>query len=141
MKRLTAVWSKFLIPGTSLMSMNCLSGWKLMMSAGAKPYIAVTSTFCAAMRVFWALVQVAPCPSISKVTLTFGACPLNLSLIPFIAFWNAWAEVPEFQAMTSIVTGPLDAAALAAGAVVGAAALDAAVVGAAVAAPAPVEGV
>ena len=37
MKRLTLVWSKFLIESMPVRSMNWLSGWKLMMSCGAKP--------------------------------------------------------------------------------------------------------
>src|SRR5918911_5566262 len=74
------------------------------------------------MRDIWALVQVAPCPSGSKVIVTFGFCCLYLSLIWAIAFLNASALEPEFQAITWIVTGPpppLVAGAAAAGAEVG----------------------
>src|SRR6266536_1379942 len=123
MKRLTLVWSKFLSESRSVRSMNWLSGWKLMMSAGANPYVAVTSVVWAAMRAIWALVQVGPWPSGSNVMVTFGLVALYLSLMPAMAFLNASALEPEFQAMTLIVTGPpppVVAGAAAAGAVVAA---------------------
>ncbi len=104
-----------------------------MMSAGAKPKVAVTSVVWAAIRACWALFHVSPWPSISKLIVTFGLVWLNLSLIWLIAFLNASALLPEFQAMTLSVTAPPAAVvgAAAAAAVVGAAA---AVVGAAAAA-------
>src|SRR5437764_14741973 len=75
------------------------------------------------MRAFWALVQLAPCPSISKLIVTFDFLVLNLSLISCIAFLNASALVPEFHAMTlSWTAAPPVAGAAAAGAVVAAAA-------------------
>src|SRR4051812_34311440 len=58
--------------------------------------------------------------------VTFGCFCLNLSSIPAMAFLNASALDPEFQAITLIVTGPLAApaagwaAAAAAGAAVAA---------------------
>src|SRR5689334_6511291 len=58
------------------------------------------------MRDIWALVQVGPWPSGSKVMVTFGLVALYLSLIPAMAFLNASALEPEFQAITAIVTGP-----------------------------------
>src|SRR5829696_3818806 len=102
-----------------LRSMNWLSGWKLMMSCGAKPYVAVTSAVWPAIRDIWALVQVAPWPSGSKLMVTFGLVALNLSLMPAMAFLNASALDPEFQAMTLIVTGP-ESAGLAGAAAAGA---------------------
>src|SRR6266542_3112109 len=69
------------------------------------------------MRAICALVQVAPWPSGSKLTVTFDRFCLNLSLIWAIAFLNASALEPEFHAMTLMVTGPPAAAgALVAGA-------------------------
>src|SRR3954471_20663536 len=73
------------------------------------------------MRAIWALVQVGPWPSGSKVMVTFGLVALNLSLIPAMAFLNASALDPEFQAITLMVTAPP------AGAAGGAAAAGAAV--------------
>src|SRR5215510_1213963 len=81
------------------------------------------------MRAFWALVQLAPWPSASKLTVTFGLVCLNLSLISCIAFLNASALVPEFHAMTLSATGapPVAGAVVAAAAgAVGAAAPPAA---------------
>src|SRR5215217_2733006 len=75
--------------------------------------------------------------------VTFGFVALNLSLIPAMAFLNASALDPEFQAMTLIVTGappPLAAGWAAAGALVGApaaAGLAGALVGAGVDADCP----
>src|SRR5215207_8289133 len=97
MNRWTLVLSKFLSESMLVSSMNCESGWKL--------------------------VQVAPWPSGSKLMVTFGFVALNLSLMPAMAFLNASALDPEFQAMTLIVTGPpplLAAGWAAAGAVVAA---------------------
>src|SRR5919202_2394309 len=122
MKRATLVWSKVLSDDRPLRSRNWVSGWKLMMSCGAKPYVAVTSAVWPAIRAICALVQVAPWPSGSKLTVTFDRFCLNLSLIWAIAFLNASALEPEFHAMTLMVTGPeppAAAGAAAAGALVG----------------------
>src|SRR4051794_17370450 len=88
------------------------------------------------MRAFWALVQLAPWPSASKLTVTFGFFCLNLSLICVIAFLNASALVPEFQAITLSWTGapPVAAAAAAGVAPAPAGAVVAAAAGAVVAA-------
>src|SRR5215472_16207028 len=87
-------------------SRNWLSGWKLMMSCGAKPKFAVRSVVCEAMRDVCACVHVAPCPSSSKLTVTFGCFCLNWVLIPLTAFWNASELDPEFHEITLMVTGP-----------------------------------
>src|SRR2546423_5133259 len=118
MSRATLVWSKLLIDARPVRSRNWVSGWKLMMSCGAKPYVAVTSAVWPAIRAICALVQVAPWPSGSKLMVTFERFCLNLSLIWAIAFLNASALEPEFHAMTLMVTGPapLAAGAAAAGA-------------------------
>src|SRR6185436_9999191 len=88
------------------------------------------------MRACWALVQLAPWPSASKLMVTFGFFCLYLSLICTIAFLNASALVPEFHAMTLSWTGvPPAAGAAAAGvAPVAAGAVVAAGAGAAAAA-------
>src|SRR2546429_4864341 len=111
MKRATLVWSKLLIDDRLLRSRNWVSGWKLMMSCGAKPYVAVTSVVWPAIRAICALVQVAPWPSGSKLTVTFGRFCLNRSLIWLIAFFNASALEPEFHAVTLMVTAPAPLAA------------------------------
>ncbi len=110
-----------------------MSGWKLMMSAGEKPYVAVTSVVWPAIRAICALVQVAPWPNGSKLMVTFDRFSLNLSLIWLIAFLNASALEPEFHAITLIVAGPeplaggaAAAGALVAGAAAGAAGFDSA---------------
>src|SRR5437016_14414444 len=143
MKRATLVWSKLLIDGRPLRSRNWLSGWKLMMSCGAKPYVAVTSAVWPAIRAICALVQVGPWPSGSKLMVTFDRFCLNLSSIWLIAVLNASALEPEFHAMTLMVTGPeppAAGAAAAGAAAAGAAAAGALVAGAAAAAGALVAG-
>src|SRR5436309_6882145 len=87
------------------------------------------STVWPAIRDICAFTQVGPWPSVSKVTVTLGRFCLNFSLIWLIAFLNASALEPEFQAMTLIVTGPpplLAGGAAAAGALGGAPAAGAA---------------
>src|SRR5712692_1645881 len=111
MKRATLVWSKVLIDDKPVRSRNWVSGWKLMMSCGANPYVAVTSVVWPAIRAICALVQVAPWPSGSKLTVTFDLFCLNLSLSWLIAFLNASALEPEFHAITLRVTGPAPLAA------------------------------
>src|SRR5438876_11940410 len=94
-----------------------------MMSCGANPKFAVTSAVWEAIREVCACVQVLPCPSSSKFTVTLGRFCLNCALIWLIAFWNASELDPEFQEMTLRVTGPpppLAGGAAAAGALVGA---------------------
>src|SRR5438270_13172088 len=94
-----------------------------MMSCGAKPKFAVRSVVCEAIRDVWACVQVVPCPSSSKLTVTLGCFCLNWVLIWLIAFWKASELEPEFQEMTLMVTGPappLAGGAAAAGALVAA---------------------
>src|SRR5207237_5224867 len=116
MKRATLVWSKLLMDDSPLRSRNCVSGWKLMMSCGANPYVAVTSAVWPAIRAVCAWVQVAPWPNGSKLMVRLDRFCLNLSLIWAIAFLNASALEPEFHAITLIVAGPAPAAAGAAAA-------------------------